>query len=219
MLRALLFDMDGTLANTDPWHMKAWQDELAKNNIHISEHEYNTSISGRLNPDIVHDYLPDLTNEQVQSLIARKEARFRELVQTLTPLDGLSELITWGQAHALAFALVTNATKENMQFVIKALKLNEQFKAQVLPEDAGAGKPDPAPYLLALELLGVEACDAVVFEDSPSGVRSGVAAGLRVVGVTTTQPAQVLLSAGAVLTVPDFTHEALWTFLRPLVKG
>lgn len=213
-LAAILYDLDGTLANTDPLHFQAWQESLEPFGLDIDETFYKRQISGRLNPDIVADLLPQLSSQETQTFVDRKEARFRELALQLTPLAGLYSLIDWATAHHLKQAVVTNAPGENARFILKALKLDHVFDPLVLSEELTAGKPDPIPYQHSLQMLGLEANQAIAFEDSPSGVRSAVAAGILTIGIASTQVPADLLAVGATIVVPDFTASELWGLLE-----
>lgn len=213
-LAAILYDLDGTLTNTDPVHFQAWQESLQPYGLEIDETFYKRQISGRLNPAIVADLLPQLTPQESQALIDRKESRFRELALHLTPMAGLHSVIDWATRHHLKQAVVTNAPGENARFMLKALKLEHVFDHLVLSEELEAGKPDPIPYLHSLQLFGLEAHQAIAFEDSPSGVRSAVAAGLFTIGIASTQAPADLYAVGAAIVVPDFSAPDLWKRLE-----
>ncbi|MFN4231746.1 HAD family hydrolase [Thermus sp.] len=201
MLKALLFDLDGTLADTDPLHLLAWREALAPFGIQVDQAFYHKRISGRLNPDIVRDLL-GLEGEEAQSLIRAKEARFRELAQDLRPMPGLLELLEEAQARGLTWGVVTNAPKENAWHVLRALGLNPPLL--VLAEEVGRGKPDPLPYRVALKRLGLLPHEALAFEDSPSGVKSAVGAGIPTYALLTGHEGEGLLEAGARGVLQDF---------------
>ena len=213
MKRALLFDLDGTLANTDPLHYRAWAQSLAEHDLHIDEDFYRQRISGRLNPDIVADLLPHLHGGHGQAFVDEKEHAFRELATNLAPLPGVSALLEWAARENLPVALVTNAPRDNAHMVLRALRVQDAFHAVVLAEELPRGKPSPDPYLEALRLLDVPAGRAVAFEDSPSGVKSAVSAGIETVGLSTGHDEAALTEAGAVFVIPDFTDERLLTYL------
>jgi HAD superfamily hydrolase (TIGR01509 family) len=215
MLKALLFDMDGTLADTDPIHMLAWQETFRAHDLVIDDAIYHERIVGRMNPLIVQDFLPQLSDLEVARVVEEKEENFKKLATKLEPLPGLARLLEWRITQGLQTALVTNATYHTVPFNLQALGLDDYFKVRVLADDADvpAGKPDPRHYGVGLKRLGIEANEAIAFEDSPSGVRSASGAGITTVGITTTQSAELLQSAGATLTVSDFTAKALWDFL------
>ena len=218
MPQAILFDLDGTLAHTDPIHMQAWQEELAGHDLHIDAAFYKEKISGRLNPHIVADLLPDLGDAESGALIDRKEARFRDLAHALEPLAGLTAVLEWARQAGVPVALVTNAPRDNASFMLAALGLEDAFPTIVLGQDAPPGKPDPAPYRKALDALGVEPARTVAFEDSVAGVRSAHGAGIPVVGVTTTHGRDHLLEAGAFMTAADFRDPEVWRRLKGPVQ-
>jgi HAD superfamily hydrolase (TIGR01509 family) len=213
-LRALLFDLDGTLADTDRLHEQAWLEGLSRYGIQGDHHFYQTQISGGLNPEIVQRLLPQLSEAEGQRFIEQKEARFRELATTVQPLPGLRVLWNWAGERGLGRALVSNAPRGNALYLLERLGL--VFDHIVLSEDLPAGKPDPLPYRMALQHLNLAPQEALAFEDSPSGVRSAVGAGLPTVALTTGHPPEALAQAGAFLCIPDYTDPRLWDWLRAL---
>jgi HAD superfamily hydrolase (TIGR01509 family) len=217
MLSAILFDLDGTIVNTDPIHYIAWREMLKNYRIEIDENFYKSRISGRLNPAIIKDILPQLSPEEGVKLAEEKEALFREFAPDLQPLAGFSQLIEWTKTHQLKRALVTNAPRLNVQFMLEVLGIKEAFHTVVIAGEDIAGKPDPAPYQVALNNLGIQATDAIALEDSPSGIRSAIGAGIGTIGIASTHNGQVLQEIGAFMAIPDFTDLQLWTLLNSLI--
>ncbi|MBD2461033.1 HAD family phosphatase [Oscillatoria sp. FACHB-1407] len=214
-LKALLFDLDGTIADTDPIHFQTWKAVLQEYGVEIDRPFYQAKFSGRLNPAIVKDVLPQLSAEEGQAVSDRKEADFRQrATQLLTPMPGLMEVLTWMEHQQFLRAIVTNAPVENAQFMLQTLKLEAIFPLVVLGQELPRGKPDPMPYQVALERLGVTAEEAIAFEDSPSGIRSAVAAGIPTVGVASTHAPEELEALGTVLVVADFTDPRLLDHLQ-----
>jgi HAD superfamily hydrolase (TIGR01509 family) len=214
VLAALLYDLDGTIADTDPVHYIAWQDVLQESDVQINETIYKQRMSGRTNPPIIAEFLPQLSAAESERLADRKEARFRELAEQLQPMAGLQELINWGKQNSLKQAVVTNAPRENARFMLNVLKLDQVFDRIILADDLGIGKPDPAPYLYALKEFGISADQAIAFEDSPSGVQSAVAAKIPTIGITSTQMPETLCNLGVKFAIADFTAPELWTLLK-----
>lgn len=215
MLAAILFDLDGTLVNTDPLHFQAWQEMLLNHGLEIDKAFYQTRISGRLNPIIIQDILPHLTLEEGEKFAEDKEARFRELAPSLKPLAGLEKILDWTKEYGLKTGLVTNAPRKNVDFMLVTLELAEIFDAVfVAEEDVSEGKPDPAIYKLALERLDITPETALAFEDSPSGIRSAVGAGIRTIGISSTHDIEKLYDVGAFKVIPDFNDRYLWNLLE-----
>ncbi|BAZ09297.1 HAD family hydrolase [Calothrix sp. NIES-4071] len=214
MLEAILFDLDGTLVNTDPVHFIAWQNMLSRYDIYIDESFYQKNISGRLNPEILADILPQLSTQEAIEFADEKEAMFRDMAPSLERLPGLTELLTWTQTHHIKRALVTNAPHENAYFMLDILELGATFELIVLAEDEEKPKPDPTPYRVAAQRLGVSIENAIALEDSPSGIKSAVGAGIKTIGIASTHDPEKLCSLGAFMAIPDFTDLRLWTFLN-----
>jgi HAD superfamily hydrolase (TIGR01509 family) len=214
MLTALLFDLDGTIVNTDPIHFLAWQKMLSRYDMDIDEAFYKSRISGGLNPQILADILPQLSLQQAEDFAEEKEAMFRQMASKLEPTAGLNEVISWCQQHEIKLALVTNAPRKNTYFVLKVLGLEDTFELIILAEDEAAAKPDPTPYRVALQRLGVRIEQAIALEDSPAGIRSATSAGLRTIGIASTHSPQSLLDMGSFMAISDFTELPFWQFLK-----
>ncbi len=214
MYWALLFDLDGTLAETDSLHLPTWVAVLRPYGIEVDEEFYRESISGRNNLKIVEELLPALSAEEGRKLAEAKEASFRERTVELEPLPGLLAFMQEGRDRDLSLALVTNAPQENVEAILLALELGEFFDEVVLSDEVGPVKPDPAPYRAALEKLRVTPEEALAFEDSTSGISSSVAAGIPTVGIASTQERETLLQAGAFSVVRDFTDPELERLLK-----
>ena len=213
ILRALLFDLDGTLSNTDPVPVKAWVECLRPYGLSIDARGYRSCISGLLTSVAVRNLVPGLSAEEVHEFVEAKQRYFREFAAGLTMLDGLEKLLAWSKRNALGLGLVTNATRPHAHFMLSKLGLQGFFETEVMGEEVPAGKPDPAAYRIALADLHVGAQEAMAFEDSPSGIRSAVGAGVVTVGIATTQTSEELLNAGASLVIDDFRDPKLWELL------
>jgi HAD superfamily hydrolase (TIGR01509 family) len=214
LYRALLFDLDGTLAETDSLHLPTWLDVLRPHGIEVDEAFYKENISGRSNGEVVRELLPDLSTEAGRDIADAKEASFRERAGELEPLPGLLDFLEQARERDLKTALVTNAPQENVEAILLALELEEFFDVVVLSDEVGPVKPDPAPYRASLDKLGIAPEEAIAFEDSTSGISSSVGAGIPTVGIASTQDPEKLRRAGAFTTAEDFTDPELLAFLE-----
>jgi len=219
MLEAILFDLDGTLADTDSIHFAVWQDILVRYDLDIDRAFYRQRISGRTNSKIVKDIIPQLTLEDAWKLATEKEESYRRLANSLLPTPGLDRLIELTERASLKRAVVTNAPEDNAVYMLKVLRLTDTFPIVIMAKDAPPGKPDPAPYRLALSRLMVKSKKAIAFEDSAAGIRSAVDAGIYTIGITSSHPAEDLLNAGANMTIEDFNDEQLWKLLDSKTKA
>ncbi|GEO14358.1 HAD family hydrolase [Microvirga aerophila] len=219
MLKALIFDMDGTLVHSDPVHLQAFAEILGPQGVVIDEETYRSSIIGRTNESIFASLLPSHSVDEHEELAELKEAAFRRLALDLKPLDGLLDVLDWAEENRLKIALVTNAPVLNATHMLDALGIAERFEVKITIEEVVRGKPDPLPYLTALERLGLQAGEAIAFEDSPSGMKAAKAAGLFSFGVLTGLSADEMREVGADLTIETFHDQALWDVLDSHLKG
>lgn len=216
MLDALLFDLDGTLADTDKLHLVAMQQLLHEDGRTLTEAEFEAHISGRANADLCRYLFPDRPLSEHRDFANRKEARFRELSPTLQPTPGLLRLLEYAEARRIGMAVVTNAPRANAEHMLKALGLAGRFEHVLVAEELPKAKPDPLPYLTGLQRLNAHAGQALAFEDSVPGVKAASGAGIFTVGLSTSQTEEVLMAAGAQLVVADFEDERLWEVIRQM---
>ncbi|CAI5522194.1 unnamed protein product [Closterium sp. Naga37s-1] len=217
-LRAVLFDIDGTLTDSDPLHFLAFQRMLSDVGFDggrpIDEAFFRTRISGRHNPDIGRDLFPEWTEEQRTAFLDEKEALFRRLAgDHIKPVAGLDRLCAWIEATGLRRAAVTNAPRENAEQMLAALGLTSFFEHLIIGSECARAKPFPDPYQEAMRRFGVRPDECFACEDSPSGMRAAVAANLATVGVLTGNTEDALYKAGAAIVVRDYDDPLLWSQL------
>lgn len=219
MLEALLFDLDGTLTDTDQLHLLAFQRLLEAEGRVLGREEYEANISGRANPELCRYLFPDQSVEEHRQFADRKEALFRELAPELQPMLGLMRLLSYAADKKMGLAVVTNAPRANADHMLHAIGLGEHFHTVVVAEELARAKPDPLPYLTGLERLEASPARALAFEDSIPGLTAAKGAGIFTVGITTTVSRQELLAAGAHLVIDDFEDAALWEILEQRTAG
>lgn len=209
MIRALLFDLDGTIAETDPLHLVAFNAVLGEAGRSISWDDYATRVLGRSNEAIFTDLFPEADAPERARLADRKEALFREALGSIAPRAGLPALLDRAEAQGLALAVVTNAPRANAEATLAACGIADRFPLVIVADDLPRAKPDPLPYATAMERLGAAPGACIAFEDSVSGVRSASGAGARVFAVQGGPPDDALRAAGAGDLIRDFTAASL----------
>ncbi|KAJ4836390.1 hypothetical protein Tsubulata_021512 [Turnera subulata] len=219
-LEAVLFDVDGTLCDSDPLHHYAFREMLQKINFNggvpIDEEFFIKNIAGKHNDDIARVLFPD-DLERGLKFCVEKEAMFRKLAsEQLKPLNGLYKVKKWIEDHGLKRAAVTNAPRENAELMISRLGLSDFFDTLILGDECEHAKPHPEPYLKALKVLNVSKEHTFIFEDSVSGIKAGVAAGMPVFGLTTRNPEELLMQAKPTCLIKDYEDPKLWAALEEL---
>lgn len=205
---ALLFDLDGTLLDSDPLHLEVFADLMAPYRIEVDAAFYQGRVHGRLNVDVFAELTPD---EDARAMDRLKERMFRDLLATrpLPPAAGLVRLLDRADAAGLPYGVATNAPRENAEAMLHAIGLRARFGVVVTVDDCARGKPAPDPFLLAAQQLGADPARSLAFEDSPSGLAAARAAGCTVIGLPTTLPPDALRRAGAHHVIRDFNDSAL----------
>jgi HAD superfamily hydrolase (TIGR01509 family) len=217
MNTALLFDLDGTLVDTDGEHLVAFQRAFAPHGVTLDRAAYTAKIMGVSNDMIAQAFLAHLPPEAQAATIEAKEAHYRDNLGELTPIAGLAALLDFAERRGLKRAVVTNAPRANADLVLKAIGFADRLPIRVIGPELERPKPDPMPYLTGLEHTGADAAHSLAFEDSLSGVRAAVAAGLKVIGLTTTLSAERLIAGGATFAVADFTDPRIYELLETLI--
>lgn len=205
-LGALIFDLDGVIADSGEAHYVAWADLCAKFGIDLGREEFDARIFGRRNMDIFPDLLgPDQSAAVLERLSEDKEEIFRARIPDhVHPVPGVVEFIRDAWSSGLAIGVGSSAPRRNVEATLAHFGLTDCVAVSVCGEDVLVGKPRPDVFLRVAAELGRDIGRSIVFEDAPAGVRAGVAAGAEVIGVETTQPGAVLLEAGAVRVISDF---------------
>ncbi len=209
-IAAFLFDMDGVIVDSNPLHRECWTEYNHRHGIETTE-EMHQRMYGKRNDVLVRDYYgAHLTDAEVFAHGAAKEALYRELLKPRLAERLVPGLHGFLDRYAeIPKAVATNAEPANVEFVLREGDLVRYFRFLVDGQQVANPKPYPDVYLRAAELLGVEPARCVVFEDSHGGVKAGLAAGMRVVGVTTTYEDL----PGVSLHIRDFNDPALERWL------
>jgi beta-phosphoglucomutase len=210
---ALLFDLDGTLVDTDHLHHGAFAAIMAERGRDLTLDEYRTHIMGHPNDAILARFFPG----EDMAVLERKEAMFRaSLAASVEPVAGIHALLDWAEGNDAGCAVVTNAPRDNAVAMLAAASLAHRLPTVIIGDECARPKPDPEPYRAAMRALGATPSRAVAFEDSRSGLRAARDAGAHVFGLTTGLAREALLDAGAHDTIGDFTAPALWAQLETI---
>ena len=199
-LEAVLWDMDGVIADTGPYHLKAWQEVFQKRGFNYSDEVFQRNF-GKRNDTIVRSIIGDgASSAEVDAITAEKEAVFRQKAAAkVKPFPGAIELLKSLREYGVKIALASSAPIENIQLVIQDLGIDNCFAVIVWGREVTEGKPSPQGFLLAAQRLGVEPKNCVVIEDSVAGVTAAKRAEMRCVAVTNTHPRKGLMEADLVV--------------------
>jgi putative hydrolase of the HAD superfamily len=216
MIKALLFDFDGLILDTETPEVVAWQEVYARYGIEFPVRLWGKIVGGNGSKDFDPvAYLSEKSGQPIDANLMRadKRVRDRELISYQAILPGVREYLAAAWIRGLRLAIASSSTHEWVDTHLKRLGLWDSFDAIICIEDAPRAKPNPDLFLKALETLGVLPEEALVFEDSPNGVIAAKAAGIRVIAVPNPVTAQLGVD-GADLTLASLADLPLADLLQ-----
>ncbi|MBB4035918.1 HAD superfamily hydrolase (TIGR01509 family) [Dysgonomonas hofstadii] len=196
----ILFDFDGVIADTEPQY-DIYIDALGeKYNLGIEN--FALQVKGTTSPDILKKYFSHFSKKE-QDIVGKELAEF-ELKMDFPPVTGVMEFIDYLKSKGYKLGLVTSSQDFKMERALSIMGLNKVFDVEVTAARITEGKPNPMCYLLAAKDLNISPNECIVFEDSFHGIKAGKDAGMYVVGLSTTIPADQL-EGKADCVIPDFS--------------
>lgn len=200
MIKAILFDFDGVLAETFPYHLEAWTRVFSERGIKANAKVVRLNEGApawKIGQAIAMDAGVELSEDELKEIAQRKNEIFRA-TNRAGVYEGVWELIELSKHRGLKVALVTGTDFANLQAVLPQ-SLLAAFDEIVKDGDTERGKPYPDPYLKAAERLRLEPDECLVLENAPLGIRSAKASGAFCVALMTTLPADQLKEADVVV--------------------
>lgn len=203
--QAVIFDMDGVIADTNPYHAEAFEAFFDKYGIGYSQEEFEQHMYGKHNSYIMqHFFKKTLSPKEIEKLEDEKEALFRKIYKDYAqPVKGLPAFLEHLRHQDFRLGVATSAPKANMDLILDTLGIRHYFQSTLSSENVTAHKPDPEVYLKSAAILNVPPQDCFVFEDSFSGITAGLRAGMTVVGVLTSHQREDLPTCSAY--IKDYT--------------
>jgi len=184
--RAVLWDMDGTLIDSEEYHWLSWRDAMSNEGRPITRDQFLASF-GQRNDSILRNWLgPDATRERIDHIGDAKEALYRQRVRErgIQFLPGVSEWVHRLHQDGWRQAIASAAPRANVDTILEALRAANCFQAIVSAEDVRHGKPDPEVFLTAAAKLGVPGPRCIVVEDAAHGIEAARAARMKSIAVT-----------------------------------
>ena len=198
-LEAVLWDLDGVIADTAESHFLAWKEVFGKRGISFSREDFFRFFGRRHDTIIEFAMGKDLPPEDFDAVAEAKQAGYRRrVVQNLKALPGAIELLKSLKENGIKSAIASSAPIENIVIILKGLGIEDYFQAIAPGTEVAEGKPNPQVFLLAAERLGVSPDNCVVIEDAIAGVSAAKRAGMKCVAVANSHPAASLKEANLV---------------------
>ena len=217
MLKAIIFDLDGTLVDSLPYHHESWRIFFKNNN--LEEHEFSEVLKeykGGGTLELMTSVFGDMyTKDELKKMTDDKEIIFRDIYKSkIYPIEGLKQFLDNLKKNNILLSIGSNAIRKNVLMTIEELSLTNYFSSIICGDEVSRGKPDPEMFVKTLSNLNVSRDECIIFEDSIEGVKAAKNADIKVIGVTSSQSSEKLKSVGAFKTIDDYTKISLNNILN-----
>ncbi len=211
---AVIFDMDGVICHTNPYHSMAFREFFSTRNLAPTDEEFAEHMFGKSNKYILTHFLKrPVEGDEFIQLEDEKEGLFRKIYEPhVSPIKGIVEFIANLNEHNVKLGVATSAPYANLKLILSKVPIRKTLGSVMASEDVKKHKPDPEVYLTSAKNLGVMPRDCVVFEDSFSGVTAALNAGMKVVGVLSSHTKGELPPCD--LYIDDYTTLSYQTILQ-----
>ncbi|MDO6438280.1 HAD family phosphatase [Cyclobacterium sp. 1_MG-2023] len=215
--QAVIFDMDGVICHTNPFHSEAFKVFFGKRGLNPTEEEFEKHMYGKSNKYIFKHFLGrEIVGEEFISLENEKEGLFREIyADKIITLPEFLPFLETLKNDGFRTGVATSAPRANLDLIMGTLKFAPKMESILASENVRNHKPDPEVYLTSAKLLDVNPENCLVFEDSFSGVTAAINAGMKVVGVLSSHKQEELPPCQ--LYINDYSEVNLDT-VRELMK-
>ena len=217
-IEALIFDMDGTMVHSMPWHAKAWVEYARRHAMDLDVPQFMVQTTGKNAFECACTLMGrTVTAEESARITAEKEGIYRELfAANFSAVDGFASFQATARNKGLKVAIGTAGDQDNVNFVLGNLHMQPPAQAIARGDEGLPGKPHPDIFLKAAERLNVDPAACIVFEDAPHGIEAARRAGMRAVGIGTTHSAQDLSGPHVLAWAPDFSTRLSNQFLEKI---
>jgi beta-phosphoglucomutase family hydrolase len=218
---AFLFDMDGTMVDSMPWHARSWAAFARDVGGAPPDADFFRRTTGMTGVEVMRTYLGEHPDAELDALVARKEALYRAMFAPhFREVRGFRDFARAAKAAGIRVACATAGDADNIAFVLDGLGFHGFFDAIVGAHDVARGKPNPDLFLLAARRLDVDPAACLVFEDAPHGIEAARRAGMRAVAIATMLPAEELGAPDHVVaSAADFTTLDVDALLAQLMRA
>jgi beta-phosphoglucomutase family hydrolase len=198
-MKAVIFDMDGTVVDTTRIEYDAWKQIFDEQQVDFPYEEY-IQVLGAKGAEIVKERI-DMNEDQIEELLEKKETYLKQLVEKngLQLIPDVEKVLREIRKLNLKMALATGSSQEKLDFILERFQIRQYFDVFVTADDVENGKPDPEVFLKAAEKLNVPPQECVVMEDASNGVEAAKNAHMTCIAITSTRGKDQLEKADLVI--------------------
>ena len=207
MKKGIIFDMDGTIVDSLPYHYKAWKIFFKENKVeNFSKKLKDYKGGGTL--DLLTTVLGNnFSKKELKSMVDDKEIIFRDIYKNnVIPIEGFIQMLESIKSQKILVGLASNAIRENVKMILNELKIYNEFESIICGDEVENGKPNPEMFNKTAKIFKLDKKDCLIFEDSIEGLQGAVNSGIDAIGVKSSSSDKILKSAGAKATIKNYVN-------------
>jgi len=205
MIKGVIFDMDGTIVDSLPFHHKAWRIFFQENKVEdFSKKLKRYKGGGTL--DLMRAIYGDIYSiADLKKMSDDKEIIFRKIYKgNIKPIDGFLEFILYLKSKKIQLGLASNAIKKNVTLTLNELGIHDLFDSIICGDEVNFGKPNPEMFDKTVNRFNLKKDNCIIFEDSIEGINAAINAGIDVIGVASSSSSDILNNAGCIKSINDY---------------
>ena len=205
MIKGVIFDMDGTIVDSLPFHHKAWRIFFQENKVEdFSKKLKRYKGGGTL--DLMRAIYGDIYSiADLKKMSDDKEIIFRKIYKgNIKPIDGFLEFILYLKSKKIQLGLASNAIKKNVTLTLNELGIHDLFDSIICGDEVNFGKPNPEMFDKTINRFNLKKDNCIIFEDSIEGINAAINAGIDVIGVASSSSSDILNNAGCIKSINDY---------------
>ena len=214
-MNSFIFDIDGTIIDSMPFHGSSWEAFLVRRGMPYDGERFLRSTAGRTGVEIMRELFGPMSDAAAWALVHEKEDVYRELFRPVfREIDGFRAFARAARGEGIRIGCATAGDANNIAFALEGLGMAGEFDALCGAHDVERGKPHPDLFLLAARRVGADPASCIVFEDAPLGIEGARRAGMRAVGVTSGESAERLGGPHVLAAIADYVGRDPREFLE-----
>jgi|TARA_B110000914_G_C15512188_1_gene471410 beta-phosphoglucomutase len=207
MITGIIFDMDGTMVDSLPYHHEAWKIFFNENKVeNFSEKLKDYKGGGTL--DLMKAVYGDRYSlKELKKMSDEKEMIFRRIYKgKIKPIKGFKNFLIDIKSKNILVGLASNAIRKNVSMIINELEIYDHFDSIICGDEVINGKPNPEMFNETINRFNIDKSECLIFEDSLEGILAAKNSGIKVIGITSSSSNKVLTNAGCILSISDYLN-------------
>ena len=207
MIKGVIFDMDGTIVDSLPFHYKAWKIFFNENKVENFSEKLKDYKGGGTLDLMTAVYGDKFSRKELKIMTDDKEIIFREIYKNnVVPIMGFMEMFELIKSKNILVGIASNAIRKNVEMILSELKIYEKFDSIICGDEVKKGKPDPEMFNETVKRFNLKKEECLIFEDSVEGVLGAVNSKVDVVGITSSTSKKVLNNKGCKITIDNYLN-------------